>query len=620
MHYKTAYDSLPHFDDDARSDIRKGEAEHENEPPPPSGRRSALVEIALVVTCVLAHVALVALFVALLAIQKLRDGRLINFDRNELGSVTGFVYAQLTNKPSWIIKAYTVPLLFITQKLALRRVVRADHTLTAMDDQASAWLGLGATVPVVWRYKDMLGKGARGTRKADLRTLAFIVCIVLYLGAGLVLGMVATDLFVFANTWGATGYQNLASHMLMDEISADNTSMLESSPVISVLPLLNSSSNVAMTTTGLWNNVVYSVPNYFSTLSIPAHALVFQADCKVLPYVQQDLTLVREKIPRYVFTTADSSLREVDFSAAMISRTLNVRPAQQRNGTLLPTILIASTLPVVAENGQAAPWTPIDPPQVPNKCRVVSSCDTIAQVQIFACNLNGLASQVQLDTKVLPYSVDLSVPSPDPSSWEEWSGPDNASSLPQMPTLAFQFSSSSGVSQYTLTMNMGRETEYYHYTLLEETLMEVLGYYNLSMPAVSLQDLNFMLSRAFALVYWRTAINTMALSAEESPELGSGYSPWQARDLVFVNPSSSWYGLALSTVMLATAGVLIWQPKTRPKKGEHYRLEGLGVLQMTWLLGRDAAGVAVDLARDPEPTLKNLRKRGKELKNPYPYI
>ena len=77
------------------------------------------------------------------------------------------------------------------------------------------------------------------------------------------------------------------------------------------------------------------------------------------------------------------------------------------------------------------------------------------------------------------------------------------------------------------------------------------------------------------------------------------------------------YGLALSIVMLVTAVVVIQQPRARTRIGQHYKLNGLGVLEMTWLLGRNKGAIAAELAQSPEPTRVNLRKRGKHLRNPY---
>ena len=73
----------------------------------------------------------------------------------------------------------------------------------------------------------------------------------------------------------------------------------------------------------------------------------------------------------------------------------------------------------------------------------------------------------------------------------------------------------------------------------------------------------------------------------------------------------------LSIVMLVTASIVIQQPRPHTKDGRHHKLDGLGVLEMTWLLGRDERDIAGDLAEVREPTLENLRKRGKHLVNPY---
>ncbi|GJE93642.1 hypothetical protein PsYK624_098020 [Phanerochaete sordida] len=640
MDYKAAYDALPHFDDDARSDLRKDGADHEPEgKPTPPGRGSALVEITLLLSCVLAHAALVAFFVVLIVMRKPRDGKLINFDNNKLGTVTGYVYEQLTNKPSWIIKAYTVPLLFITQKLALRHVVRADQTLTAMDDQAHAWLGLGATVPVLWRYKDLFSKDSRRTRRDDLKTLAFLVCVVLYLGAGLVLGMVATDLFVFANTWGTNGYQNLTSPAWMVNMTEDSGwcvsdvnqesrnlteedhavphRMAESFPVISVLPLLNSVDNIAMTTTGLVQNLVYDVPNYSSTLRIGTHALVFQADCKALPNAKQDGQADPDD-PHYVFTV-DESVEEIEFTA-LIARALNVKSANWTDGGSPATVFVASTMSVVNDNNQPAPRTDIFPTLEQDNCRVASDCAAISSVQILACDLNLTRQSIELDTSVFPFGVYANVSSPDSSSWRDWS-PEDATTLNYSLPLAYQFGSLSHPSQYSQHINLGDTTTNYRYTLLEETLMEILGYYDPDVPQVQLWRLNALLSQAVALVYWRTVVDILAMHKIDAEAQQASrqdlLSQYQVRDLVYIDARAPWYGLALSVVMLITAVAVIQQPKARTRIGKHYKLNGLGVLEMTWLLGRNKGVVAVDLAQNPEPTLVSLRKRGKHLRNPY---
>ena len=69
--------------------------------------------------------------------------------------------------------------------------------------------------------------------------------------------------------------------------------------------------------------------------------------------------------------------------------------------------------------------------------------------------------------------------------------------------------------------------------------------------------------------------------------------------------------------MLAMAIILVRQPKAHNSAGRHYRLYALGVLELTWLLGRDSDHTARQLAVEEEPVLGNLRKRGKAFTNPY---
>lgn len=230
-----AYASLPRFDSEPKRDFSSKKTDADQDLPS-SGRGSFIVEIILLVLCVLGHVALVAAFVVLIVVRKRRDGRPIHFDGDDMGEVTGYLYQKLANKPGAVVKVripaiypvfcsrrlrqvYLVPFLYLTQKLALRRNIRVKHSLTAMDDQANAWLGLGATVPVLWRYKDMFSSEGRKTRRSDLAALGFIFCIVFYLGASLLLGIAASDLFIFANTYGTRGYQNLTSPALMANMS-----------------------------------------------------------------------------------------------------------------------------------------------------------------------------------------------------------------------------------------------------------------------------------------------------------------------------------------------------------------------------------------------------------------
>ncbi|GJE93639.1 hypothetical protein PsYK624_097990 [Phanerochaete sordida] len=611
--HAAAYASLPHLEDDSKPEFRKKYTDEEDETPT-SGRGSFIIEVTLIVICILGHVALVTAFVVLIIIRHRRDGKPLNFDDNKLGQVTGYLYQRLANKPSAIIKVYLVPLLYLTQKLALRRNVRARQTLTAMDDQASAWLGLGATVPVLWRYHDMFSRGSRATRSGDLKTLGFIMCIIFYLAASLLLGIVATDLFIFANAHGTNGYQNLTAPALMTNMSENAGWVEEAFPIISVLPLLNSLNNVVMTTTGLVGPAVYDVPNYSTTLDLlSVNALGFQADCKTLPNAKQNSTFDDED-PHY-YIHIDDSLD--DFEVALTSRSLGVVSTNWTRGGSPATVFVASTMPILDDSNTTAPSTAVSPTIVPWGCKVDNGCTNVTSIQLLACDLNYTQQTLQLDTSVFPAGVYGNVLEPDTSSWREWS-PQAAGSLNSTLPVAWQFGALSHRSQYTEYWKVGDVQMHYHPTLLEETLMEILGFYDGDVSQVHLSRLDSLLAQAFALVYWRTAVSLLQKEADQKnlpPD--SALARSHVKDLVQIDPIVPWESLVLSIIMLCTAAIVIQQPRARTKTGRHHKLNGLGVLEMTWLLGRDERDVAGEIAEVREPSLQNLRQRGKHLTNPY---
>ena len=57
--------------------------------------------------------------------------------------------------------------------------------------------------------------------------------------------------------------------------------------------------------------------------------------------------------------------------------------------------------------------------------------------------------------------------------------------------------------------------------------------------------------------------------------------------------------------------ILTLPPQTGGNTGNY--VDGLGVLELTWLLGRDKGGIAKRLAAVEDPALNNLRALGKEI-------
>lgn len=109
-----------------------------------------------------------------------------------------------------------MPLLYITQKLALRRDLHEEQTLTAMHDKAHAWLSLGATGVTVLKYRNLLRwrKVDAQTWWADLVAFGGVLCVLLYLLGGLLLGIFAPDLVTIGDVIGnSTDVQPITSYI-----------------------------------------------------------------------------------------------------------------------------------------------------------------------------------------------------------------------------------------------------------------------------------------------------------------------------------------------------------------------------------------------------------------------
>ena len=182
------------------------------------------------------HALLVIGFLVLVILRfTLHDGK-ISFSGDKLNFVTSNLFYYATVYPNTIIKVssrvssrriyladavngakvYTVPALFIVQKLAFRRNLRVKQSLTSLHDKSSAWLGLGATAPVIWRYRDLfpLRRNDRDWRNS-LTAFGGIFCVLVYLVSGLLLALVAPELITTGDTAGnVTNVQHLVPSLL----------------------------------------------------------------------------------------------------------------------------------------------------------------------------------------------------------------------------------------------------------------------------------------------------------------------------------------------------------------------------------------------------------------------
>ncbi|KAJ6509864.1 hypothetical protein DFH09DRAFT_271536 [Mycena vulgaris] len=107
----------------------------------------SLARHSLRVGCILAHIALILLHLALLAIlMKGHKEHAIVFESDTQSIVSPIITAVATVFGT----VYFSILVFITQKLAMHRNMQRSRTLTALHDNASAWTGIGLAVSTLW--------------------------------------------------------------------------------------------------------------------------------------------------------------------------------------------------------------------------------------------------------------------------------------------------------------------------------------------------------------------------------------------------------------------------------------------------------------------------------------
>ncbi len=100
------------------------------------------------------------------------------------------------------LQAYLVLLLWYTQKLALRRNLHKKQSLTAIHDQATAWLGLGSAIPVIW------------DQFSTCVSPLYVACIFLYLAGLFLLGLTMPMLLSIGAVYDHEArYLNITSYL-----------------------------------------------------------------------------------------------------------------------------------------------------------------------------------------------------------------------------------------------------------------------------------------------------------------------------------------------------------------------------------------------------------------------
>ncbi|KAI0341801.1 hypothetical protein BDW22DRAFT_1358676 [Trametopsis cervina] len=552
------------------------------------------------VFCLFLHALLLTAHAIIVAVGF--NGHPLHLVKNEWYTESFFYVVDIG--PNTFGKLYLVLLLYYTQLLALRRNLHEPQMLTAVHDQATAWLGLGSAIPVLWNQFH-----------ACISPF-YVICIFLYLAALFVLGVTMPSLFsvgvVFNNE---ARYLNITTYL--SDVGTDPQALIQAFPAVNLLPLVDWD----VRTVGWQDYVIYDIPNFVGFKPIQVAATQVQVRCSAIPNVTQvgDFDSHSGTFQFHI----DPRVQDVHIAPS--NRGLYVLPLLLKNSTgpstnISPpsTMIVASTVDVQDSTQERRDGVvKFTPAIVPDSCSFPSECTQISAVQILACDTNIYQDNRDVVPQMgLIGALTDTIPT---SQWNDWDLP----ASPQYIALSLinQFGTlsppSNTIQKYHLAD--GSSAGNYTFTMLETNLMDFLRFDHESVSEISLGQLEAALQNAVAAVFWRGSVRK-ALEQQLPLSYPAAQNQQENTPFRYAVQITFWppiVGLAMSSLLLILAAILTRH--AQPKTVDHANLDNPGVLQITWLLGKDSDTNAYRSIADRLKTksksshLKDLRKAGKEI-------
>ncbi|PSS34163.1 hypothetical protein PHLCEN_2v1780 [Hermanssonia centrifuga] len=475
-----------------------------------------------------------------------------------------FVLA-VTMAPNAIVKVYLILVLLVTQDLALKRNFHITQSLTSLHDKSSSWFGLGSAISVLCNR----GRPAKDT--------VGVLHIVLYLASIWCLGVTTPALVNLTEILKSN--DTLSGNLTEFLRQTGNNDIVNAFPVISILPLLN---NEFVTTIGTDGNVIYDIPNSFFVKGagdVNVSAVIFNVVCQALPGAAQSGSVILQNdtdSATYPFHL-DDALADVQLTPTLQfhHRTVETETAVRNQVLIVEDLLI--------------------------RRRTISVQQP--SIQLIACNVNSanvtapITPELEIDWGVFSGDDD-----PSQTLWSNWSIPP----IPTDPVLfsVGNFGGLSPTSEQVQSFRVGNDNTIrnYNLSLLEDNLMNALGFYQTVPPQnLFLEDVNDLLEQALAVVLWR-ASEQLAITAASNVTFQEDVT------VVLWYQIQPFMGFVLSLVMLII--VLIITPQTAHGPQELQYLSGAGILQLSWLLGK-ITSISERMGNNVrKPTTKALRKEG----------
>ncbi|KAJ3985734.1 hypothetical protein F5890DRAFT_1585217 [Lentinula detonsa] len=603
--------------------------------------KSAYLDV-MRLACLFAHVSLIVVLIVLLALQPRLKSKLYTDTWT-----TDLVWKGLTKAFPYLVTGWTILLTVTTQRLALRRQLNLNNTLTAKHDANMAWMSAGSALltSLNWRQHKL----------NDAVDSIFIPLA--YLGVLSAFHSSATGIF---DTPSATnnitlpfstyGVPNLTGSLPNAFVGADSLMTMLSLDTFNFPGLADDGSGVIYDTPVDPIHMYEQVPDYVQYLAV--NATYFNVTCGSLSgsiqdvdgtpafVFESDFGVENSLIPDYVALNSSTILPQ----NGLVIRTAPWGPilAQDDPKSLWPSsILIFTTVTVLDSFNVAVEPAPVNPP-VTYFPYSNSNIESITHVSALACNLTVDISS----TKALIYTADSSLkeltggPAGNKTSANLTPFPSDLSSTPMdidhsvtdalvatwsvLPTRAV-----SPLNEILLENCIGSNNSIFTCGTLyepEQFVMESLNIFpDIFLPGpsntgINLVDLENVLSRMTAIEFWSEGqgINSNFLNR---------FFNTVDTDKVFVtnenivkfHEEGFRYALDIYELSLSLGFAIVLLALAMPSLCDrnHLIIDSIGILQMIWLANDHPGGDQKYITDIKIPTTKALREGGLRIKRDY---
>ncbi|KAJ7751923.1 hypothetical protein DFH07DRAFT_825880 [Mycena maculata] len=493
--------------------------------------------------------------------------------------------------------AYTALLVFLAQKLAMRRNLASLQPLTKTHDSIRSWAGFGAAMATLYSQLS-----ASVSVFGSLHVMGYLGCIsLLHVTIPTILSAQTFDSFTTVNvtTLGFPEYANSTAQ--------NATNVFMTTIPTQFLPWIGNLNGFE--TLGLFNGTLYEVLNDTNLESGEAQvsAIGFNVSCGYIPAVLNffddsgwNITLgaVGTGVGDIIGQTSSSGFG-IPFRQNTVFLAGDIYNNEFNGGFLLENSIVLYTPNVVLDSeGQTGFPVELEPE--------TGNSSTITQLQFLQCSNSLVPQSGTVDTQ----SRILAGPSLRPSIYRtqsEWvSSADLEFESPNSTLLGGDLWSELLTADTLAISNNSSNPEGF--------LMEYLGLDPLAIvPAVlKLHDIENSLSVLFSTLFWigGQSIQPDLANSDGSmipPVLGvSSTVTQQATQLgrLDINPVGVWLSLATSLVLLLLCVMMLpgWvEPQTR--------VQTIGLLQTVWLWYHHA-GRSHSIKDVKKPTARNLRTMG----------